>query len=139
MSLKDAPMYPSLPAKDIERAKRWYEEKLGLTPAMDLGPGGQLYSSGGSPFVIYQTPAAGTGKQTVGAFIVPDLEATMRELQGKGVKFEDYDLGDQGPTTENGIARDASGALIAWFTDSEGNILALNQVPAGMSMPGAAS
>jgi catechol 2,3-dioxygenase-like lactoylglutathione lyase family enzyme len=139
MSLKDAPLYATLPAKDLERAKRWYEEKLGLTPTMDLGPGGQLYTSGGAPFVVYQTPNAGTAKQTVAAFIVPDLEATMRELRGKGVKFEDYDLGDQGPTTENGIARDASGSLVAWFTDSEGNILALNQVPPGMSLPGAAS
>jgi predicted enzyme related to lactoylglutathione lyase len=136
MSLTDAPLYASVPAHDIERAKRWYEEKLGLTPMMDLGPAGQLYGSGGSQFVIYQTPAAGTGKQTIGAFIIPDLDATMKELRAKGVKFEDYALGDQGPTTENGVVRDPSGGAAAWFTDSEGNILALTQMAPGMSQPG---
>ena len=139
MSLKDAPLYASLPAKDIERAKRWYEEKLGLIPTMDLGPGGQLYSTGGTMFSIYETQAAGTGKQTVAAFLVKDLEATAQELRGKGVKFEDYDMGDQGPTTENGIARDPTGGLAAWFADSEGNILVLTQMAEGMSVPGAAS
>jgi predicted enzyme related to lactoylglutathione lyase len=135
MSLKDAPLYASLPAHDIERAKRWYEEKLGLTPALSLGPAGEIYSAGGSQFLLYQTPAAGTGKQTVGAFIVPDLDATMQELRSNGVTFEDYDLGDQGPTTENGVARDPSGGASAWFTDSEGNILAVTQMPPGMSIP----
>ena len=136
MSLTDAPLYASVPAHDIERAKRWYEEKLGLKPMMDLGPAGQLYGSGGSQFVIYETPAAGTGKQTIAAFIVPDLDATMKELRATGVKFEDYALGDQGPTTENGVARDPSGGAVAWFTDSEGNILALTQMAPGMSQPG---
>ena len=62
MRLGDAPLIASLPAHDIERAKRWYDEKLGLTPIMDLGPAGQLYRSGGSVWIIYQTPSAGTGR-----------------------------------------------------------------------------
>jgi predicted enzyme related to lactoylglutathione lyase len=136
MPLTDAPLTASVPAHDIERAKRWYEEKLGLTPTQDLGPSGQLYSTGGTNWVIYQTPSAGTGKHTIAAWVVPDLEATMEELRAKGVKFEDYDLGDQGPTTENGIARDPSGGAAAWFTDSEGNIIAITQLPPGMTLPG---
>ena len=59
----------------------------------------------------------------------------MKELRAKGVKFEDYALGDKGPTTENGVARDPSGGAVAWFTDSEGNILALTQMAPGMSQP----
>jgi catechol 2,3-dioxygenase-like lactoylglutathione lyase family enzyme len=138
MSLTDAPLTASVPAQDIERAKRWFEEKLGVTPVQDLGSGGQLYSTGGTNWVIYQTPFAGTGKHTIAAWVVRDLEATVNELRAKGVKFEDYALGDQGPTTENGIARDPSGGAAAWFTDSEGNIFAITQLPPGMTMPGGA-
>ena len=136
MSLADAPIFASLPAHDIERAKRWYEDKLGLTPWMDLGSGGVIYRTGNSQFVIYETPSAGTGKHTLAGWVVPDIDATMEELRGKGVRFEDYALGDQGPTTENGVARDPNGGAAAWFTDSEGNILVINELPPGMAMPG---
>jgi catechol 2,3-dioxygenase-like lactoylglutathione lyase family enzyme len=137
MPLADAPLTASLPAHDIDRAKRWYDEKLGLTPIMDLGPAGQLYRSGGSLWIIYQTPSAGTGKHTLAAFIVPDLDAAMRELRAKGVTFQEYAMGDEGPTTENGVARDDNGGAVAWFIDSEDNILALTQMPPGMTLPGA--
>jgi len=139
MQLSDAPFITSLPAHDIERAVRWYEEKLGLTPTMDLGESGQMYRTGGSMWILYQTPSAGTGKHTLGGWIVPDLETAMRDLRAKGVTFEDYAMGDEGPTTENGVPRDASGGKVAWFKDSEGNVLALTQIPPGMALPGAAS
>jgi catechol 2,3-dioxygenase-like lactoylglutathione lyase family enzyme len=136
MPLTDSPFIASLPAHDIERAVRWYEEKLGLIPIMDLGAAGQLYRTGGSMWIVYQTPSAGTGKHTLGGWIVPDLDATMRDLRAKGVTFEDYAMGDQGPTTENGVSRDPTGGAAAWFTDSEGNVLALTQIPPGMALPG---
>ena len=135
MALADAPLFANLPAHDIERARRWYEEKLGLTPIMDLGAAGQLYRTGGTLWLLYQTPSAGTGKHTLGSWVVPDIEASMRELRASGVAFEDYAMGDEGPTTENGIARDPEGGAVAWFTDSEGNILALTQMPPGMTLP----
>jgi catechol 2,3-dioxygenase-like lactoylglutathione lyase family enzyme len=136
MPLTDAPLIASLPARDIGRAVRWYEEKLGLTPIMDLAEAGQLYRTGGALWLLYQTPSAGTGKHTLGSFVVPDLDSAMRELRAKGVTFEDYDMGDQGPTTENGVARDDRGGAVAWFIDSEGNVLALTQIPPGMELPG---
>jgi catechol 2,3-dioxygenase-like lactoylglutathione lyase family enzyme len=136
MQLADARFIASLPAHDIGRAVRWYEEKLGLTPILDLGAAGQMYRTGGSMWIVYQTPSAGTGKHTLGGWIVPDLEGAMRDLRAKGVTFEDYAMGDQGPTTENGVSRDESGGAAAWFIDSEGNTLALTQVPPGMALPG---
>ncbi len=136
MPLTDAPFIASLPAQDIERAVRWYQDKLGLRPTMDLGPAGQLYRTAGSMWMVYQTPSAGTGKHTLGGWIVPDLDVAMRDLRAKGVTFEDYAMGDEGPTTEDGVARDETGGAIAWFTDSEGNVLALTQVPPGMALPG---
>ena len=136
MSLADAPLFASLPAHEIDRAKRWYDEKLGLTPLMDLGAAGLLYRSGGVLWLLYQTPSAGTGRHTLGTFVVPSIDTAMRDLRARGVVFEDYDMGDQGPTTENGVARDPEGGAAAWFKDSEDNILALTQMPPGMALPG---
>ena len=137
MPLSDVPFIASLPAQDLERAVRWYEEKLGLTPILDLGVAGQLYRTGGLQWIIYQTPSAGTARNTLGGWLVPDIDAAMRELRAKGVTFQEYALGDKGPTTENGVARDPTGGAAAWFIDSEGNILALTQTPPGMALPGA--
>ena len=136
MQLADAPLFASIPAHDIERAKRWYEEKLGLVPLMDLGVAGQLYRTGGVSWLIYQTPSAGTGRHTLGGWVVPNVDEAMRDLRAKGVVFEDYDLGDQGPTTVDGVARGPDGGASAWFTDSEGNILSIAELPPGMALPG---
>jgi catechol 2,3-dioxygenase-like lactoylglutathione lyase family enzyme len=138
MSLADAPLFASLPAEDLDRAKRWYEEKLGLTPTTDLGPGGLLYASAGSQLLIYPTKFAGTAKHTLGGWVVPDLDAKMRELRDRGVTFEEYS-GEDGPKTENGVNRDPDGGASAWFKDSEGSILALTELPAGMTFPGSPS
>ena len=132
--LADSPIVPTLPARDINRAMAWYKEKLGLTPTRDLGPGGQLYTSGKTLFVIYQTPFAGTGKHTLGGWAVADIDKEMAELRAKGVKFEDYAMGDDGPTTENGVAKDPNGGAAAWFVDSEGNPLSLTELPPGMDI-----
>jgi catechol 2,3-dioxygenase-like lactoylglutathione lyase family enzyme len=136
MDFSDTPLTPSLPAHDISRAMRWYEETLGLKPIMDLGAGGQLYRSGGTQFVIYQTKFAGTGKHTLGGWTVPDIDAAVADLRSKGVTFLDLAMGDEGPTTENGVARDPAGGAAAWFTDSEDNILVLTELPPGMALPG---
>jgi len=136
MDLSNARLVANIPAQDIERAMRWYQEKLGLRPTMDLGVAGQLYQSGGVYWLIYQTSAAGTGKHTVASWVVPSIDDAMSDMRSNGVVFEDYDMGEQGPTTENGVARGPDGGASAWFTDSEGNILALTELPPGMDFPG---
>jgi len=136
MDLSNARLVANIPAQDIERAMRWYQEKLGLRPTMDLGVAGQLYQSGGVYWLIYQTSAAGTGKHTVASWVVPSIDEAMSDMRSKGVVFEGYDMGEQGPTTENGVARGPDGGASAWFTDSEGNILALTELPPGMDLPG---
>ena len=136
MDLSNARLVANIPAQDIERALRWYQEKLGLRPTMDLGVAGQLYQSGGVYWLIYQTSAAGTGKHTVASWVVPSIDDAMSDMRSQGVVFEDYDMGEQGPTTENGVARGPDGGASAWFTDSEGNILALTELPPGMDLPG---
>ena len=133
--LDQTPLFANVPAKDYERAKRWYQEKLGLTPAVEMGPGGGVYAPGGVTFLLYETEFAGTGKHTVGTFVVADIDQAMTDLRARGVVFEDYAMGDKGPNTVNGVDRDESGMAASWFKDSEDNILALTQLPAGMEMP----
>lgn len=134
--LDQMPLFANVPAKDFERAKRWYQEKLGLTPAVDMGPGGAVYAPGGVTFLLYQTEFAGTGKHTIGTFVVGDIDKAVAELRAKGVVFEDYAMGEKGPNTVDGIDRGAGdGGGAAWFKDSEDNILAVTQLPPGMEMP----
>jgi catechol 2,3-dioxygenase-like lactoylglutathione lyase family enzyme len=134
--LDQSPLYANVPVKDFERAKRWYQEKLGLSPSMDMGgDSGAIYSPGGVTFLLYKTEFAGTGKHTIGTFVVSDIDQEMTDLRARGVVFEDYAMGDKGPNTVNGVDRDASGMAAAWFQDSEDNILALTQLPPGMEMP----
>ena len=113
-----------LPAADVERAKSWYQDKLGLTPAEDMGDIGVIYPLKGVRAFLYTTAYAGTAENTALTFDCPDLAADMKALRAKGVAFIDYDL--PGLKTENGIA-DFGDLKNAWAKDSEGNILAFVQ------------
>jgi catechol 2,3-dioxygenase-like lactoylglutathione lyase family enzyme len=115
-------VFPSIPASDIARAKRWYKEKLGLEPAEDRADGSFYRLGGGTGFLLYPTPNAGKAPNTLMGFNSSDLEADMQALRARGVVFEEYDF--PGLKTVNGIAAigDIRGA---WFKDSEGNILAI--------------
>ena len=124
-----------LAAHDLARARTWYAEKLGLEPAISLGEmGTDIYIVNGAQVTIYQTPSAGTARSTALALVVADLHGTMAELRSRGVVFEDYDIED-GPKTVDGVAEDGSGGMAAWFTDSEGNIVNLVQLPPGFPLP----
>jgi predicted enzyme related to lactoylglutathione lyase len=113
-----------LAAQDIERAKAFYSEKLGWEPSEQLGQDSVMYSLHGTPVLLYQTGFAGTARNTVLAIEVEDLQAEMESLRSVGVTFEEYDM--PGLTTTDGVV-DLDGELAAWFTDSEGNIISLNQ------------
>ena len=121
--LRDLPLYPVLAASDIERARAWYEQKLGLTPETEEAMGSLWYRTGDSWFLLYPTQAAGTARNTVAHWTVPDITAVMTELRGRGVVFEDYDFGN-GMATVDGVI-EVGGRSAAWFKDSEGNIIEL--------------
>ena len=94
--------YTSLPAVDIKRARKFYEDKLGLKVVMeDPAPGIMLMAGEGSMIYVYQRGAT-KADHTVLEFKVDDLEAEMKELKGKGVKFEEYDLPGMGIKTVKG-------------------------------------
>jgi catechol 2,3-dioxygenase-like lactoylglutathione lyase family enzyme len=120
-----------LPAQDLERARRWYAEKLGLEPVEER-PGGLRYRCGDSNFALYTSAGAPSGTHTQMGWEVDDIDATVAALRARGVVFEEYDL--PGLTTVNGIA-DIEGNYPskgtrergAWFRDSEGNLLGMGQ------------
>jgi predicted enzyme related to lactoylglutathione lyase len=122
--LKDAAIIPYIPVSDVARARKFYEEKVGLK-IKELYAGGVVYECGQNSWVfMYPTPNAGTSKASTAFWSVDDVAAEVRELKARGVVFEDYDY--PGLKTENSIAT-GGGAKTAWFKDTEGNILAISQ------------
>jgi catechol 2,3-dioxygenase-like lactoylglutathione lyase family enzyme len=122
--LKNAPVIPYIPVADVARARKFYEEKLGLQPKEDYA-GGVVYECGqGSWVFMYPSPGAGTSKASTAFWSVADVAAEVAELKGRGVVFEEYNV--PGMKMENSIMS-AGGAKTAWFKDTEGNILAISQ------------
>jgi predicted enzyme related to lactoylglutathione lyase len=122
--LQKSPMYAYLPAKDVARARQFYEQKLGFRPKQELGEGVVYEFSEHTACFLYKTPNAGTSKASQAFWQVDDVEREVAELKSRGVQFEEYDKPDM--KTENGIFTSHDGKA-AWFKDSEGNILALVQ------------
>jgi catechol 2,3-dioxygenase-like lactoylglutathione lyase family enzyme len=114
----------ALPASDIDRAKTWYSEKLGVEP-VDTGPGGELmYKVGGTQFGLYTSAFAGTNQATAAMLVVDDFDAALADMRSRGVIFEDYDFGEDFRTVD-GVLESPTGEKAAWFKDSEGNILGM--------------
>ncbi|WP_030296212.1 VOC family protein [Streptomyces katrae] len=121
-----------LPAQDLDRARRFYAETLGLEP-VDERPGGLLYRCAGTEFVLFKSTGASPGTFTQMALEVDDIETAVSELKQHGVVFEDVDV--PGFRTKDGIAeiegnypsKGARGERGAWFRDSEGNLLGMGE------------
>jgi catechol 2,3-dioxygenase-like lactoylglutathione lyase family enzyme len=110
------------PPADLARARRFYEETLGLQVEMEEDPGGILYVSGESRVLLYLSEFAGPSKVTVVTWMVDDLDRVVDGLSAKGITFEQYDLAGGLKTDERGIA-EAENVKGAWFKDPDGNIL----------------
>jgi catechol 2,3-dioxygenase-like lactoylglutathione lyase family enzyme len=122
--LQDSPMFAYIPAKDVSRARKFYEDKLGFRPRREEA-GGVVYEfRDHTACFLYPTPNAGTSRASQAFWQVDDVAREVAELKARGVKFEEYDM--PGVKTENSIAT-AGGAKAAWFKDTEGNILAVIQ------------
>jgi catechol 2,3-dioxygenase-like lactoylglutathione lyase family enzyme len=116
----------------MDRARRYYSEKLGLEPS-EGRPGGLLYHAASGTFALYESGGASDGTFTQMGWDVDDIEATVAELKRRGVVFEEVDL--PGLMTVDGIAevsgnypsKGGKGERAAWFRDSEGNMLGIGQ------------
>ena len=123
--LKITDSFATLPAQDIQRARKFYEQKLGMTPVMVTPDGGAIYKTGeATAFSVFPSMGKASGDHTQITLRVPDVTSTVGELKKSGVKFEEYD--SPGFKTVDGIAGigDDQGA---WFKDTEGNLLVLIQ------------
>jgi catechol 2,3-dioxygenase-like lactoylglutathione lyase family enzyme len=120
--LSEYPVHALLPSQDLDRAKTFYSEKLGLTPDEE-NPAALSYRCGeGTRFVVFRSSGKPSGDHTQAAFTVDDIEKVVEELRGRGVEFEEY----EDPKTVNGIA-DLGALKVAYFHDSEGNLLGVVQ------------
>jgi len=121
-----------LPAQDLERARAFYAEKLGLEPSEER-TGGLLYRCSRGEFAVFESDGAPSGSHTQIAWEVEDIEAAVEQLKTRGVVFEEYHL--PGLTTVGGVAevtgnypsKGGVGERAAWFKDSEGNLLSIGQ------------
>lgn len=130
--LSDKSLYPTLPVVDFDRARKFYEETLGLKVIMaDKQAGMWLAAGAGCILFLYQRRAT-KADHTVLSFDVDDVMTEVNELKSRGVKFEEYDIPEMGLKTVNGVAAMPSplGEIKgAWFKDTEGNIIGLAQSP----------
>jgi catechol 2,3-dioxygenase-like lactoylglutathione lyase family enzyme len=121
--LGDKDAVANIAVKDLETAKKFYVETLGLT---QVGAEGQeeviVFQSGNSKIYVYKSQYAGTNKATALTWVVgKDIEGVVQELKTKGVTFEHYD--DMPDVTREGDIHVAGNMKVAWFKDPDGNIL----------------
>jgi catechol 2,3-dioxygenase-like lactoylglutathione lyase family enzyme len=129
--LIDSYVATRLPAQDLERARAFYRDKLGLEPVEER-PGGLRYECAGGAFSLFASAGAASGDHTQMAFTVNDIDAVVTTLRARGVVFEEVDV--PGLRTVNGIAEVSgnypsagTGERAAWFRDSEGNLLGVGE------------
>jgi predicted enzyme related to lactoylglutathione lyase len=120
--LSDHQVYAAIPTADLDAARGFYEEVLGFVPR-EANPAGIYYDAGrGTYFVLTRSSGKASGSHTQMAFRVSDIESEVRELQRRGVRFEEYET----PKTVDGIATIPIGRT-AWFRDPEGNLIGMIQ------------
>ncbi len=126
MMLSQAPVAAMLPAVDLERAKKFYRDMLGLTEdaGMTDAPGVVMFKAGGGTMLGLYEREATKADHTAACFEVGNIEGTIAELKGKGVQFEEYNMPDF--KTVNSVVTMGMHKA-AWFKDTEGNILGLAQ------------
>ncbi|WP_119066190.1 VOC family protein [Aggregatilinea lenta] len=126
--LTNAPIAAMLPVVNLDRAREFYEDKLGLSLYEDMSSADTvMYQCGqGTMLGVYQRATPTTADHTAASWLVDDLEGTIKTLSAKGVRFEHYDMPGL-KTNEMGIA-ELGRERGAWFKDPEGNILAVVQM-----------
>jgi catechol 2,3-dioxygenase-like lactoylglutathione lyase family enzyme len=118
-------LHTVLPASDLNRARAFFHDKLGLDPVEELGPTLIYMPNPSTGIEVYETQFAGTAQNTQVGWRTDDIDAEVARLRSRGVVFEDYDFPDL--KTVNGIATLGDAMKSAWFHDSEGNTYCVSQ------------
>ena len=116
---------PMIAVKDLDRARKFYEETLGLRAKEEMEGEVLTVQSGRTPITVYKSEFAGTNKATSLTFAVDDLQSEVQDLKEKGIFFEKYNL--EGLTPKGDFYEGEGGFKTAWFKDPDGNILSLLQ------------
>jgi catechol 2,3-dioxygenase-like lactoylglutathione lyase family enzyme len=111
---------PTIAVKNLDTARKFYHDTLGLQEARSEDSEVIVFTSGDSLINVYRSQFAGTNKATAVTWAVKDVEAEVRDLKAKGVQFEHYDM--PGLKREGDI-HVAGSMKVAWFKDPDGNIL----------------
>jgi catechol 2,3-dioxygenase-like lactoylglutathione lyase family enzyme len=120
--LESCRVHTTLPVADLNRAREFYENALGIPPKTEL-PSGVFYDCAESTrFVLSKSGGGSSGAHTQMAFVTDDIVSEIKDLKARGVVFEEYDT----PTmrTVDSIA-DVGPLKAAWFKDTEGNVVAI--------------
>ena len=121
LMLDEADVLATIAVRDLKQARKFYEEKLGLSPEGDGNEAGVVtYRSGNAKLLVYQSEFAGTNHATAATWIVSDAEPVVAAIRAKGVRFEHYDLPG---LTRQGDLHVAGSFKGAWLKDPDGNIL----------------
>jgi catechol 2,3-dioxygenase-like lactoylglutathione lyase family enzyme len=131
MSLTTARVATRLPAQDLDRARAWYRDRLGLVPS-ETREGGLLYRMANGEFALFASSGAPSGEHTQMGFEVDDIRAAVAELKARGVVFEEVEIPglpmvDSVVEIPGNYPSKGRGEFGAWFRDSEGNLLGLGQ------------
>jgi predicted enzyme related to lactoylglutathione lyase len=125
MSLTGSEVAFALPVEDVDRAKKFYVENLGLDFTGTNAEGSAMFSLGpGAQLMLLPRPGAQRSESTAMTWGVADIAREVKELEAAGVTFEDYDTPDM--KTVDHIA-DFEGEKAAWFRDPDGNVLCVHQ------------
>lgn len=123
--LANSAVRPTIPVTNLDRAKKFYVEALGLKPLSEGMQGMAILGAGsGTQIELYQRGQT-KADHTVATFEVDDIEQVVKSLQEEGVKFEEYDMPEI--KTQNGIATQGK-VKAAWFKDMDQNIICIHQV-----------
>ena len=129
MGLSEYKVAAGIAVSDMDRAREFYEGKLGLSVGTDSGDNLAYRCGEGSVIHVYLSPEhAGKSTATLAGWYVDDVEGVVDELASRGVAFDRY---DEGPiiTDDKGIAAFEGGAKVAYFKDPDGNTLSIAQAP----------
>lgn len=114
-----------IPTTDLDRARKFYVDVLGLTPSEEEAGEGMRFSfAEGTELDVFRTRETSGSGHTEAGWEVDDIEAVVATLRDAGVEFEEYDMGE-GMRTENGIMTLGEFGRGAWFTDPDGNVLSI--------------
>lgn len=124
---ENASCFAVLPASDLVRARSFWHDTFGIDPVDDgfsEEDAAEMFDVGGTKVLVYETQFAGSAQNTALGIDSDDFDRDMAELKSRGLQFNEYDL--PGIKTVDGVV-ELGGRRTAWFSDSEGNIIALGE------------